>query len=47
VLETNQDGVTLLNPGSVSIPKGGFPPSYALYENGEFSVLGFEGERIL
>ena len=47
VLETNDKGVTFLNPGSTSIPKGGFAASYALYEDGEFSVLGFEGERIL
>ena len=47
VLETNSDGVTFLNPGSTSIPKGGFAASYALYEDGKFSVLGFEGERIL
>lgn len=47
VLGTNDKGVTFLNPGSTSIPKGGFAASYALYEDGKFSVLGFEGERIL
>ena len=47
VLEENPDGILLLNPGSTSIPKGGFAASYALYEDGKFSVLGFEGERIL
>ena len=47
VLETTEDGLTLLNPGSVSIPKGGFPASYALYENGDFSVVAFDGARIL
>ena len=47
VLETNADGLTLLNPGSTSIPKGGFPASYALYEDGVFSVLSLGGERIL
>ena len=47
VLETNDKGVTFLNPGSTSIPKGGFAAAYALYEDGKFSVLGFEGERIL
>ena len=47
VLEINQDGVTLLNPGSTSIPKGGFAASYALYEDGEFSVMDFMGEKIL
>ena len=47
VLETNDKGVTFLNPGSTSIPKGGFAASYALYEDGEFSVMGFTGEKIL
>jgi putative phosphoesterase len=47
VLETNDKGVTFLNPGSTSIPKGGFAASYALYEDGEFSVMGFMGEKIL
>lgn len=47
VLETNADGVILLNPGSTSIPKGGFAASYALYEDGELSVMGFTGEKIL
>ena len=46
VLERNSDGVILLNPGSVSIPKGGFPASFALYEDGKFSVMGFDGARI-
>ena len=44
VLETNSDGVLLLNPGSTSIPKGGFPASYALYEDGRFAVVSLTGE---
>ena len=47
VLETTEDGLTLLNPGSTSIPKGGFPASYALYEDGVFSVVAFDGAKIL
>ena len=46
VLETNADGVTLLNPGSTSIPKGGFPASYAVYEDGVFEVVSLKGEPI-
>lgn len=33
-----------LNPGSVSLPKEGNPPSYMLYENGTFSILSLEGK---
>jgi putative phosphoesterase len=47
VLEENPDGILLLNPGSTSIPKGGFAASYAMYEDGMFAVLGFDGEKIL
>ncbi|MBO8435735.1 MAG: phosphodiesterase [Spirochaetes bacterium] len=37
VLE-KKDGVIYLNPGSVSLPKGGFPPSYAVWDNGKINV---------
>ena len=45
-LKTNENGVLLLNPGSVSIPKGGFAPSFAVYEDGHFSVVSLDGETI-
>ena len=32
-----------LNPGSVSIPKGGYKPSYMVYENRSFIIKDFEG----
>lgn len=41
-----REGYTFLNPGSVSIPKGGNVPSYAILEDGLFSIRGFDGERI-
>lgn len=43
VLETDPDGIILLNPGSISIPKGGFPASFAVYEDGRLSIRGFDG----
>ena len=36
----------LLNPGSVSIPKEGNPPTYAVLENGVFSIMDFEGNIV-
>lgn len=36
-------GITLLNPGSVSIPKGGNPCTYGMLENGVFRILDFDG----
>ena len=47
VLEENADGILLFNPGSVSIPKGGFPASYGVYEDGKFAVRSLDGELIL
>lgn len=33
----------LLNPGSVSIPKGGNVPSYGILEEGRFEIKDFQG----
>ena len=40
------DGYTLLNPGSVSIPKEGNPPTYAILENNRFAILDFDGNTV-
>lgn len=36
----------LLNPGSVSIPKGGNPATYALLVDTEFQIYDFEGNVV-
>ena len=41
-----RNGILCLNPGSVSLPKGGNPKSYALYEDGRFSILSLDGELL-
>ena len=41
-----RDGYILLNPGSVSIPKKGNPPTYAIYEDGIFSIQDFDGNTV-
>lgn len=44
VLRAEQrEGYVLLNPGSVSIPKEGNPPTYGVLEDGIFRVKDFEG----
>lgn len=40
----NEEGILLLNPGSISLPKGGNPKSYAVYEGGCFTVKDFDGK---
>ena len=37
----------MLNPGSVSIPKGGSVQSYAVLENGTFTVKDMDGREIM
>lgn len=47
VLKAEQmDGYILLNPGSVSIPKEGNPPTYAVLEDGVFSIKDFDGNVV-
>ena len=36
--------ITILNPGSVSLPKNGNPHSYAILEDGVFTLKSLEGE---
>lgn len=38
--------ITILNPGSVSIPKGGNPHTYGILEDGTFSIRTLEGETV-
>ena len=44
--KTVTDGIPCINPGSVSLPKGGNPKTYALYENGVITVKTLEGQVI-
>ena len=46
VLE-KRNGITYLNPGSVSIPKGGFPPSYAIWDGGNIEVRNLDDDSII
>ena len=44
VLES-KDGVTYLNPGSISFPKGGNPASFALLDENSLSILELDSLR--
>ncbi len=46
-LVEDKNGILRLNPGSTSIPKGGYPASYALYEDGRFCVMDFDGNVLM
>ena len=40
-----KDDIVFFNPGSTSIPKGGFKPSFGIYENRKLSVLELSNEK--
>ena len=42
-----ENGIIIFNPGSVSIPKGGYSASYGLYEEGMLSVRRLEDDEIM
>ncbi|WP_410513188.1 phosphodiesterase [Paenibacillus sp. BR2-3] len=41
-----KEGVYVLNPGSISLPKENHPNSYGIIENGMFNVKDFEGNIV-
>ncbi|MPN35879.1 Phosphodiesterase YfcE [bioreactor metagenome] len=41
-LEALECGVIAFNPGSISLPKGGFEPTYGVFENGTLRVCALE-----
>ena len=45
-VETECGTITVLNPGSVSIPKGGNPNTYAILKNGVFTIYSLDGEVV-
>lgn len=42
-----KDGLYMFNPGSVTFPKGGYEPSYGIFQNGVLSVLSLEEDKLL
>lgn len=41
-----KDGITVLNPGSISLPKENNPNSYGILDNGEFTIKDFAGNVV-
>ncbi|MEK5489635.1 phosphodiesterase [Paenibacillus sp. FSL R7-0297] len=41
-----REGIVVLNPGSISLPKENNPNSYGILDNGEFSIKDFAGNVI-
>jgi len=46
VLEKNDEGQIICNPGSLSLPKGGTEPGFAIYENHKISLYNLSGQEL-
>jgi len=44
ILEVNEKGILVLNPGSVTLPREGHPPTYALLGKDRIQIKTFDGE---
>lgn len=44
--EKNVNGIKIINPGSVSIPKGGNPNTYGILNENNFVIKDLEGNKI-
>ncbi|ADY12798.1 phosphodiesterase [Sphaerochaeta globosa] len=42
-----KDGLVYINPGSVAIPKGGYPASYCLLVDKTFTIYDFSGTALM
>ncbi|ONI38289.1 YfcE family phosphodiesterase [Candidatus Epulonipiscium fishelsonii] len=48
VCEINKEGNTVVcNPGSITLPRGGNPPSYAIYENKNLTIYNFDTNEVI
>ena len=45
--ERGSDNMTFFNPGSLSLPKGGYAPSFGIYEDHRLKVVELESGRII
>jgi putative phosphoesterase len=44
--KAERNGIPCINPGSVSLPKGGNPKTYAIYEDGSITVKTLDGTPV-
>ena len=47
VLQRDALGRIICNPGSTTLPKGGFPKTFAVYEEGKIAVYDLEGNVVM
>lgn len=44
---SKKDDTILCNPGSITLPRGGNPPTYAIYENRNLTIYDFNTDEAL
>ena len=47
LMAEKKDGITCVNPGSVSLPKGGNPKTYAVYAENRVEIKTLDGHTVL
>lgn len=47
ILTVNPKGILVLNPGSVTIPREGHPPTYAVMDDHQIEIKTFDGDVYL
>lgn len=46
-IEPNANGIYHINPGSITFPRNGAEPSYAIYQQGRLNIIGLQSDRVL
>lgn len=46
-IQCHTSGFYMINPGSVTFPRNGAEPSYAIYQDGVLSIIGLSTEQVL
>lgn len=46
-IEQDANGVYHVNPGSITFPRNGAEPSYAIYQHGTLSIIGLQSDQLL
>lgn len=46
-IRTLENGITIINPGSISLPKNQMPPTFGLLNNNTFSILHRDTKDVL
>ena len=46
-IEQDAKGICRINPGSITFPRNGAEPSYAIYQHGTLNIIGLQTDQVL